>query len=218
MERIISQKAFDDSKLIGMYGKNNVNSIPGLRNDNTYEVPGNGLYHYQKIIIPYENAMLAGPHKLFYDETSNKICETVDGQLVAHDDWNAVFNAKGSVSDEFVDGNDFDELFDLIVDKQFNGCFYYSCNTFSMYDLVECYVLKERARLQELLKNGCSGECTSKVDSSLDILLAAIIVIDNLIKLGNFFEAQRILDSLHTCNGLCKDVRNKLKDCGCGRD
>lgn len=216
LERIVSVKVQDDADLIGMYGVENANNIPALRHNGVYEVPGNGLYHYQKMIIPYNSSTLISPDKLCYNHTIHEICRYDDGDITKR--WSVAFNSDGTVT--LGDSADFDEIFDLIVDNQYNSCFYYSRDTFSMYDVVECYVLKEQARLKEMLKNNCSGSCTtsSQQDLSLDILLSAIIVIENLIRRGNFFEAQRIVDSLSTCNNLCKDVKNKLKGCGCGRN
>jgi hypothetical protein len=89
-----------------------------------------------------------------------------------------------------------------------------------MYDVVECYVLTERERINNYLKNNCRGNCsnsTDDLDVRSDILLAAVMVLKNLIEKGDFFEAQRILNGLNTCGNLCKKYSNSLKGCGCGR-
>ena len=217
LERIIAEGT-EESELIDLYGIRKANSIPELRNNDVHEVPGNGLYHYQKLLIPYKSNHIVNPDKLYYDEITGRICQCDDTNIIAS--W-AVFNPATTdniVKPEFAEY--FDDVFNLIVDNQYNSCFYYSKDTFSMYDLVECYVLRERARLQDLLKNGCLGDCdsNSKTDYELDLLLSAILVVDSLVRSGDFFEAQRILDSLDTCGNLCKDVKNKLKGCGCGRN
>lgn len=213
LERIVSENS-EETKLIGLYGVENANSIPALRHNGVYEVPGNGLYHYQKLIIPYNSSNLINPDKLCYNHTIHKICQYDENNVVKS--WSVSFGSGDTAS--LGDPSDFDEIFNLVVDRQYNSCFYYSRDTFSMYDIVECYVMKEQARLKEMLRNGCSGTCTSgsNDDYALDLLLSAMIVIDDLIKKGNYFEAQRIIDSLNTCNNLCKDVKNKLKGCGCG--
>lgn len=164
----------------------------------------NGLYYYQKIIIPLADHITDTNERLYWD--GSKVCyedlDTGDFQT---------FSLKTIDS--------FDDVYDIIRNKLPDNCFYYDEYSLTIFDLIQCYVLTERERINNYLKNNCHGLCEntySDLDERADILLAAIMVIKDLMRRGDFFEAQRILNGLQTCGNLCKKYMNSLKGCGCG--
>lgn len=177
-----------------------------MRNPFVVEDIVNGLYYYQKLILPTEDHVTSANEKIYYDTTDDK---------VHYVDVDAPEN-NFEVSD--IIGN-FDELYELIRKGGLDNCFFFDDYTFTMYSLVECYVATEKERIANYLRNNCQGGCNgySDIEYRADILLAAIKVIENLIEKGDFFEAQRILNGLNTCNGLCNKYKNTIKGCGCGR-
>lgn len=176
-----------------------------LQHSGIYNLAEDGHYLYQKLIIPTESHSVSNENETMYYE--NGIVSFVD------------------LDDETEEGEydiekDFDTIYELVIKYGFDNCFDYSAEIFSIYDLVKCYLLKEQNRIQNYFKSGCDKNCQnySNSDVEIDILLSAILVLEDLIEKENYYEAQRILNELHTCNGLCKDYSNKLKGCGCGRN
>lgn len=204
LERVISND-LDNPKTETWIVKDKIVNISDLRHSWTTELIHDGLYHYQKLIIPYEENVSSSLERLYY---KNEKIYHVDSD-------------NNTIVEFSIDEESFDELYDLVVDNQFNNCYYFSCDTFCLINLIKCYVLKEKARISDYLKNNCGKECNfvdSRRDLEVDILLAAIMVIEDLVNHGYFFEAQQVLNGFNTCGGLCKDVRNNLKGCGCGKN
>lgn len=175
-----------------------------LRHSTTYDIPGNGLYHYQKLVIPtYEHAQTHANEFLYY---RNGTVYYVDSDSVIQQQWSNI-------------AEDFDEIYEIVINDKISNCFHFDEDSFSMYDLLKCYILTEQERIQNYLNNNCSNNCAKSqdLDERADILLAAVMVLQHLIEIGDFFEAQRILNGLSTCGNLCKNFLNKLKGCGCGR-
>ena len=204
IERVILNKDVDNPEVIGWYNEL-ATSYDALRHSTTYNVPGNGLYYFQKIILPTKEHALSNSNEvLYYDNEDNKVhyvdLDYTDIQIYDPE-------------------SDFDEIYSLLSNEHFTNCFYFGASTFSMYELVKCYVLREYERLKNYLKNNCKDECSKikTINTDLDILLSAILVLDFLIKEENYFEAQRILNGLTSCGSLCKDLTNNLDNCGCAK-
>jgi len=90
---------------------------------------------------------------------------------------------------------------------------------FSIYNLVKCFVITEKNRLDNIFNNSCRITCTDNPDAAnADFLASAIFVLRYMIKNNNYVSAQELLNRLQVCNGLCKNVRKSLKTCGCGND
>ena len=176
-----------------------------LRHSATYDLNGDGLYHYQKLIIPkYYEGIEETNNYLYYDSRVSKVVY-IDQDSGIDEAWDVC--------------NDYDDIYNTVVDEAIDNCFHFDEDLFSMYDLVKCYVYIERERIQNYIKNHCFEGCKqySDLDDKAGILLAAVTVIKNLIDEEDYFEAQRILNGLNTCGGLCGQYLNKLKGCGCGR-
>lgn len=179
-------------------------TIDELRNPWEVEDITNGLYYYQKLLLPTQGHTTDANETLWFDTSTNtvKYYDEDSGETVSYSPL-----------------NDLDEIYDLVRKEYPDNCFYFDDYSFSIYSLVECYVYTERDRINTFLKNNCSGNCKEslELDYKADILLAAINVINDLMEKGDFFEAQRILNGLNTCGNLCKNYSNTLKGCGCGR-
>lgn len=205
IQRLVSVKDGESNRTVD----NNIriaDTLDEIRNP--FEVPDveNGLYYYQKLILPTQNHLTSANEKLFYCTTNNKVYY-VDSD---NENNNIVFR---KVFDSF------DEIYELVRKEGLDNCFYFDDYAFTMYSLIECYVSIERDRINNFLRNNCQAGCEeySDLEAKASILLAAIKVIEFLIRKGDFFEAQRILNGLHTCNGLCNKYKHVLKGCGCGR-
>ena len=179
------------------------NTIEELRDPFEKEGLTNGLYYYQKMLIPASDHVTISNERLYYDE--NLKVHYVDTDL--------------GLERVFDPSIDFDEIYSILRDVYPDNCFYFDDYALTIYDLVKCYLLTERERINNYLRNNCQANCkdVSDLNARADILLAAITVIRDLIAKEDFFEAQRILNALNTCGGLCKRYNKPLKGCGCGR-
>lgn len=95
-------------------------------------------------------------------------------------------------------------------------------NTFCVCHINECFY-----RLCKNLLTDLPGRCRNRVDDvknliyNRDIIWMAINIIKYLIELKQYYEAQRVLEDITQCGGICKDVMID-KDtigggCGCNR-
>lgn len=84
-------------------------------------------------------------------------------------------------------------------------------NTFTICNLIKCFVSLQK----QVIKNELSYSCmrTEDVSKQRDFLLSTIYVLDYLKDINNFAEAQRIIDSVTECTTLCSNISN---DCNCG--
>lgn len=84
--------------------------------------------------------------------------------------------------------------------------------------LQECYINHCKELFNSLMAN-CQPNCKPKnVDTfSRDFLWMTLNVIDYLIERGQFFEAQRILESVNYCGGFCNNTNNNESVCGCNK-
>lgn len=202
LERIILNNGDDDPEIVA-FSNIHGETPEELRHSTTYDVPGNGLYHYQKLVIPtYAHSETHANENLYY---RNRSVYYIDHDSGITKVWSNL-------------EQDFDEIYEVVTEERLNNCFHFDEDSFSMYNLVECYALVEKQRLQNYIKNKCSKGCNDSgdLDIKADILLAALMVVRHLVENGDFFEAQRIINGLNTCGNLCEDVKDKLKGCGCG--
>ena len=95
--------------------------------------------------------------------------------------------------------------------------FYDSQYTFCTCRLQECFY----GHAQDYLNNVCS-RCSEDKESirNRDIIWITMNTIQYLLDLGRYFEAQKILETINGCTGLCTN-NNKTKiggsDCGCSK-
>ena len=195
----------ENTEVAAFYDKN-VESYADLRHSTVYKLEKDGHYYYQKVILPTSDHPMSGENEHLYYE---------DGFAYYVDEDEGI-EKKLDLKE------DFDDIYGYALGNPVpvDNCFCFSADVFSIYDLLKCYLLKERDRINNYFKNGCNSNCTnqSNIDFEIDILLAAVLVIQHLIEDENYFEAQRILNGLLTCGNLCKDYSNNLKGCGCGKN
>ena len=198
-ERVIEYS--EDDEELNIVAENTVSatSIEELKANKTFDLPHDGLYHYQKIIVPTESHR--GESKVFSDGTN-----------LYFDDDNTIITI------------DFTAAFDYVNDVNTGNAFWFDDYVFSIYDLIKCYVLTEKRRLADWLRNNCKATCKNinnmGVDMEFitaDMLMAAVMVLTYLISKRQFVEAYRILKGLQTCNGLCRDFVDDIRGCGCGK-
>lgn len=153
-----------------------------------FELLADGMYVYQRLILPT------------HGHEGNSDCYYDDGKIY--------------LNGEVVE---FEEIW---KDKSENvNVFWFDDVFFSIYNLVKCFIITERNRLNSIFDNGCRIQCTNNpYAANADFLASAIFVLRYLIKQNRYVEAQELLNRLHTCGGLCKDVKRHLKQCGCGED
>lgn len=90
--------------------------------------------------------------------------------------------------------------------------------TFSSQQLQECYYKNCR----EYFDNICN-RCTedSQYVRNRDIIWMAINIIRYLLDLGRLFEAQKIVEKMHKCTGLCYNTKTNITStnvgCGCSK-
>ena len=194
-ERVLEFSEDDENLNIIAESVSSADSIAKLRADKIFELPKDGFYHYQKIIVPTEDH--AGQADCYADE---------QGRLYLRDD--------GEV--RFVD---FDTAFEFISNARTGNGFWFDDYVFTIYNLIKCYVLTEKQRIANWLKNNCRADCDtiSTINTNADILMAAVTVLTYLISKEQFVEAYRLLNGLRTCNSLCKDFVEDIKGCGCGQ-
>lgn len=206
VHRLLNVVDGEDPTVIGLTFSE-ANDVEEIRD--AYEIDDitNGLYYYQKLIIPFGTHSSGANEHLYYN--------TEDGK-VHYDDEDSGTSVIYSLNNI----DDFDAVYEIIRKVYPDNCFYFDDYAFTIYDLVECYVLTERERINNYLKNNCKSGCKGAdldLTDKADILLAAIMVLKDLIEKGDYFEAQRILNGLNTCGNLCKKYTKNLKGCGCGR-
>lgn len=194
-ERVLEYSE-DDEKLI-IIAQNiskKATSIAELRADKTFTLPKDGLYHYQKLIIP--DASHSGNVDCWSDGTDIYLRDNGEVHMI-----------------------DFSTAIDVINNVQTGNAFWFDDYVFSIYNLIKCYVLTEKQRIANWLKNNCKADCNtiSTINTNADILMTAITVLTYLIQNEQFVEAYRLLNGLRTCNNLCKDFVDDIKGCGCGK-
>ena len=99
--------------------------------------------------------------------------------------------------------------------SQLNIVFY---QYFQMYKLKICYI----NLVKNILSSSCSIRCNSKYANQSDIykrdlLWSAINTLEYLIEMGQYEEAEKLLERITDCNGICDNSETfNNNNCGCG--
>lgn len=180
-----------------------------------FHLETDGTYSYYKLVIPLVS--------YFEDEDDlGKYINLVD-ELFIYDRKlykSNISDEEGRSIEEVIENSeeitDYIEAYNIkLSNKASQTLFSPKINVFSVCNLQKCLVYLQR----ELLKNNCSyNSCNfnEQIRNKRDFLLGAMYVFDYLKDLGNFTEAQRILDNLSSCDSLCEDMDNSNNNCGCG--
>lgn len=179
------------------------------------EMPIDGLYEVTHIILPTDvwlkcvlerdkSALTAYNLIYYYDTQSQSFMKYVDEESVA-------VSVEEILEVNATPPTDVKEKTTTIIrgDK----------NTFCMCHLNECFY-----RLCKNLLGDLPGRCQNKLDDvkmliyNRDIIWMGINVIKYLIELAQYYEAQRVLEDITQCGGICKDVDRVVEGgggCGC---
>ena len=86
---------------------------------------------------------------------------------------------------------------------------------FSICHLRKCAIAHEKQAIEEFLSTCHKKNCNQKssMQSTRDILLISIFVLEHLICQNKYNEAQRILNQLGSCSNLCPNTITKTCDC-----
>ena len=137
------------------------------------------------------------PTKTFYDNHEGQFTywATTDGRVF-----------KGSTQ---VDIQEVIEVNDSTLIKHIH-------NFFSVYHLRKCYVSLCQKIFNERGFERCfNGKVNSQLIYKRDLVWAALNVIQYMIDSNQLAEAQRLLERINGCNGLCSGEDTGDKGCGC---
>lgn len=86
---------------------------------------------------------------------------------------------------------------------------------FSICHLRKCVFAYEKQAIEEFLSTCNKKNCNKRSSQQYirDILLMSIFVLENLIARQRYYEAETILNSLNSCDNLCKDSITKTCCC-----
>lgn len=166
--------------------------------DNQFEeyrikLPTDGLYVYYKLMIYKENSLNDDQKKrIYYNENDKKL----------------YYNKK-----EILD------IETLLVYLDYTGSTldFYEEPVFSLCKLEHCVFNLQRKSLLPIIKfcgrNTCEENKLEKDQRTF--LFISLQVLQHLISEEKYAEAEEILESLSSCNSLCKDL-NTNSNCGCG--
>ena len=89
-------------------------------------------------------------------------------------------------------------------------------NFFSVYHLRKCYVSLCQKIFNDTAFDRCfNGKVNSQLIYKRDLVWAALNVIQYMIDSNQLAEAQRLLERINGCNGLCSSENTGDKGCGC---
>lgn len=160
-------------------------------------------YTVYYIVLPtknwvYQNQVIADLFSLVFYIENNKIYRY----------------SKQGVDEELLDYSELIHYADLTDVK--HNISIASQDFMSICFLQKCYV----NLCQQIFKDKNFVRCSNKVDHSLsytrDLVWMALNVIKYMVEMNQLFEAQRILEIIYSCNGVCKNGNSKFYESNCG--
>lgn len=100
---------------------------------------------------------------------------------------------------------------DVISNNNSIGDWSYSENIFSICNLRKCAFELEKKSIESFLCYNTCEKSSSQLEA--DLLLISIFVLEHLISLEKYSEAERILERLKSCENICGNTL--LKPCNC---
>lgn len=181
-----------------------------------------GIMWYTKLVIP----------KLIHFQTTTDQYQGIGGQLFEYNEkiyiCNKIYNQEIYTINQILSNSEvvtnYIDAYNLCQENEASQTFYFpKLKIFVYLKLQACLVNMQKQLLLGTRKGLGSTPCSfsdcntdAELKKQADFLLAALYVIEFLNDTGNYDEAQRILDNLATCNGLCDGVLETTKGCGCG--
>lgn len=100
-----------------------------------------------------------------------------------------------------------------------NPVYWYTNKFFTVCRLNNCLIKLINNSVRNKIKNGCGLTCTNSEDQAqIDFLMETSFILKYLTERKRYEDAQRILNSLSRCGGLCNnEFNNNNTDCGCGK-
>lgn len=177
-----------------------VDNLDDLRHNHTIELPGDGCFIFEKLVIPTDaHEAPIGVDYCYYNRNDKKVY-FIDAEYGKPTELKT-----------------FDEVFDAVWGKNLDNCFWGGGEIFSIFNLIKCFIYLEYNKINDFLRNKCMGDCgNNKNDENLDILLSAITILNYLIEANEFDKASQLLNGLNICGSLCRDLDDSIKGCGCG--
>lgn len=112
-----------------------------------------------------------------------------------------------------IDKNDPEALINH-VNSSANSTDFKKKDIFSICKLRNCTIELEKESIHNFINHHKEYSCKKiKGQSTKDLLLIAVFVLENLIVKGKYLDATMIVESLSTCDTLCKS--NKSQTCNC---
>lgn len=172
-----------------------------------------GTYSYYKLVVPLLSSFLNIQDKyvgvkdqLFFHETTLYRCNVEDNN--EEYDLSTVLSNSEKL-DNYI------EAYEYVQEGNASQTLY--CpekKVFSVCRLQKCLVnLQKQLLMSSHLCKGGSCNIDQGLRDKRDFLFSAMYVFDYLKDLGNFTEAQRILDNMTSCDTICK---NNFNNCSCG--
>lgn len=159
------------------------------------KLPSDGMYIYYKLMV-YKKGSLDTElykNKVYYDGSDNGF---------------------------YYNDKKISRIEDLLLYLDQTGVFagFYEELVFSLCKLEHCVFNLQKKSLLPLLKFCGKNTCDeSKNDKNQrNFLFISLEVLKHLIDEEKYEEAEEILDSLSSCNSICKDISNNNSNCGCG--
>lgn len=195
IQRITTQ---EDSVYTTIFNRHDI-----LLDESIVELPQDGLYGITHIILP----------------TVDWLKTTIQDDPTFIEEYSGVYVTDGIKIYKYLDGQYLeispDDILNIPTDK--TTISKASNYTFSIWKLQECYIL-----LCNTIFSSGMLKCSKYIDSNLtmkrDIAWMTINVIKYYLSFGQLYEAQRVLEEINYCQGLCGNLPNTYKnsfDCGC---
>lgn len=179
-----------------------------------YVLPKDGTYSYYKLVIPILEHFAVGDS---YINMANEMFY-FSGNIYLVNSSAPVQMSESEVFANSIILENCLQWYDTVNNNKASQTFYLPAKKiFSVCKLNRCLALLQKRLL------GCNNPCKNmgcNKDTETEyrnFLFSAMYVFDYLKDIGNFSEAQRILDNLSSCNFICNDLDELTNnDCGCG--
>lgn len=89
-------------------------------------------------------------------------------------------------------------------------------NTFNLANLNKCFLTICNSILSGII-NGCLKDIDKELIWKRDFIWMSINIMKYYLDLGQIYEAQRTLENIQYCGGICGTITNNTNNCGCNR-
>ena len=196
--------ALDNSKKITYF--TNDSDYNSLDRHYSYHLKRDGRYRYYKY----------GLYTIEHPSIFNGQTYTIAGKVFFHND--IIYYGINDTNQPIFDKDNsivIDNWYKLREYFAYGIDFFYDIEMFTICNLNQCLIALQKKAIFAGLKNCNYGVCEENKSLKLqrDFLFISVYVLDYLIEIGNYLEAQRILEALSTCGNLCND--NMLMNNNC---